>query len=378
MPKLQVGSSELVNADAEFVSLVKRGANRIPFRITKEDTTDMIDLAKIGRSLFKQEAPKPAVVAVITQKGVDIAALSAIFDEAGLESSTFVKAEEGTIVTLTKQDTPLGDDSVVLKVSDEVAVVVSGLQKAFDSYSYTMTDFNEVIRTEGVYPMMYVAKDALGATISNILYKAASPGEAAEMVGQAIDSFRVYMTGILGDVPVTAFKMENALHAAGSLIKAADKGDEPIVEPKVEKTEELEAAADDVAKEGDEYADAVAKEGDAEPDVVDKGEDPPGDTVEKAEEPSPVASGDFQAMFAAMQDQLTTLITKNQEDVQKQIADLGGSFTALDSKLNEAVAKMDGTVFMEDAGDAAPVQKSESAKVPPLLDTAYTPIRKRA
>jgi hypothetical protein len=56
MPKLLLEAHELTDADVDFVSLVKRGANRIPFRIVKEDTSDMLDLHKIGRKLFKQAA----------------------------------------------------------------------------------------------------------------------------------------------------------------------------------------------------------------------------------------------------------------------------------------------------------------------------------
>ena len=70
MRKLQLKATELVDTDVNFVSLVERGANRIPFRITKEDE-QMLDLHKIGRSLFRKAEPKPEIVAVIAQKGAD-------------------------------------------------------------------------------------------------------------------------------------------------------------------------------------------------------------------------------------------------------------------------------------------------------------------
>ena len=70
MRKLQLKATELVDTDVNFVSLVTRGANRIPFRITKEDE-QMLDLHKIARSLFKTADPKPEIVAVIAQKGAD-------------------------------------------------------------------------------------------------------------------------------------------------------------------------------------------------------------------------------------------------------------------------------------------------------------------
>lgn len=385
MPKLQVGSAELVDAEAEFVSLVKRGANRIPFRITKEDTQDMIDLSKIGRTLFKHEAPKPAVIAVIAQKGVNTERLAQVFKAADLDPQTFVKKDEEGVVTLTKQDVELGEDTVVLKMNDEIAIAVSGLKKTFDGYSYTMTDFDAVLRTEGVYPMMYVAEDALSATISNILYKAASPGEAADMVGQAIDSFRNYMTGILGDVPVTAFKMEAELQKCGSLTKdATPLGDEPPVETDVEKEDGEEGeGSEDVEKTELEADNDLDKGGMGKKKKAGKGKgyamakdgEEEADEVEKTGE---AASGDLPAVIEAVTTQMQTLFAAQQETIQKQLDAVVSQVAALDGKVNTAVAKFDGAVFLEDEGDPAPVKKSEGAGAPPLLDTAYTGNRRRA
>ena len=48
--KIKATAKELKNADVRFISLVKRGANRIPFRILKTDKGDnqMIDLASLS------------------------------------------------------------------------------------------------------------------------------------------------------------------------------------------------------------------------------------------------------------------------------------------------------------------------------------------
>lgn len=210
MPKLQVKANELVNTDASFVSLVKRGANRIPFRITKEDT-EMLDLHKIGRNLFKKADPNPEIVAAIVAPGADIGAVAALFKEAGLSPKEFVKTEQDGIVTVAKQGYEDAEDVALIQISDELTVAVSNLKKSFDSYAYNSTDFNAVMSTEGVYPSMCVAKEALGSVISNILYKASSPAEAASMVGAAIDDFKTYMVGLLGAVPMSAFKMDVAV-----------------------------------------------------------------------------------------------------------------------------------------------------------------------
>ena len=253
MPKLRIKAHELVDTNVNFVSLVKRGANRIPFRITKEDT-EMLDLHKIGRTLFKKADPKPEVVAAVIQKGADLNKIAAIFKSAGLDPKEFVKTEKDDVATVAKADAEKAEGTIVLKVSDEVGLVISNMKKAFDSYAYSSTDFNVVMATEGVYPSMCVAKEALGTTIYNILYKAGSPSEASQQVGEAIEAFKTYMTNLLGQVPVQAFKVDLAF---AELAKAGDKKD---------KDEEAEK-------------EAAKKEGETTP----LGDEPPVEETQKAD-----------------------------------------------------------------------------------------------
>ena len=247
MPRLQIKANELVQTDASFVSLVKRGANRIPFRITKEDEP-MLDLHKIGRNLFKKEDPKPEIVAAIVQPGADIARVAAIFKEAGLEPKSFIKTEEDGITTVARSDYADAHDVALLKVGEDMVLAVSNMKKGFDSYAYNSTDFNAIMATEGVYPSMCVAKDVLGGTISNILYKSSSPAEAAGTVGAAIDDFKTYMVGLLGAVPVSAFKMDVAIAKAAEQKLPDDKSgagaEEPAPKPKARK-DEVPAASDE-------------------------------------------------------------------------------------------------------------------------------------
>lgn len=212
MPKVRIKASELIETQAEFVSLVSRGANRIPFRITKEDT-DMFDLYEIGRRFLRKGDPKtqtPEIVGAVVAKGVDLKRVAAVFKGAGLNPQEFVKSEKDDVVIVTKQNAGKVQDTVVLKVSDEIGLVIANMKKAFDSYSYNSTDFNTVMATEGVYPSMCLAKEALGETIANILYKASSPAEAATKVAEAIDDFKAYMTTLLNAVPTQAFKADLA------------------------------------------------------------------------------------------------------------------------------------------------------------------------
>ena len=60
--KIKATAKELKNADVRFISLVKRGANRIPFRILKTDKGEnqMIDLASLSPVLKGEKIQAPA------------------------------------------------------------------------------------------------------------------------------------------------------------------------------------------------------------------------------------------------------------------------------------------------------------------------------
>ena len=60
--KIKATAKELKNADVRFISLVKRGANRIPFRILKTDKGEnqMIDLSALGSVLKGEKIQEPA------------------------------------------------------------------------------------------------------------------------------------------------------------------------------------------------------------------------------------------------------------------------------------------------------------------------------
>ena len=60
--KIKATAKELKNADVRFISLVKRGANRIPFRIlkTNKGENQMIDLASLSPVLKGEKIQTPA------------------------------------------------------------------------------------------------------------------------------------------------------------------------------------------------------------------------------------------------------------------------------------------------------------------------------
>ena len=134
MPDLQIKANELVDTRVDFIALVKRGANRIPFRIVKQENEEMLDLQKIGRSLFKKAEAAPEVIAAVVPAGSDLEMLAKLFEDAGLDSTAFLKTEIDGVVTLAKADADKAEDTVVIK-SGDIGLVITGLKKGFDAWS---------------------------------------------------------------------------------------------------------------------------------------------------------------------------------------------------------------------------------------------------
>ena len=220
MPRFSISATELTETDVNFVALVKRGANRIPFRITKGDN-DMIDLHKIARTMFKKADPVPTVVAAIIQKGADVAAVQAILKSVGIDVSTFEKTERDGLVTLTRNSDDAPEGVMLVKMNDDVALAVAGLQKGFHGFDFSSSDFGEVHATGSFCSSASNATDMLQMTIGNILSECESPGDASTKIAKACDGFKGYLTALTSALPVQAFKADIALlKGAATLLKA--------------------------------------------------------------------------------------------------------------------------------------------------------------
>src|SRR5271167_4509194 len=114
MAKVVLKATELTNTDVDFVALVKRGANRIPFRITKGDDT-VLDLNKLGRRLFQKADPVPAIGAILTQKNeVDAALAEALKKACGL-SEVRVSKDDSDLIAIAGKDAKL-DGAFLVKL----------------------------------------------------------------------------------------------------------------------------------------------------------------------------------------------------------------------------------------------------------------------
>jgi len=206
--RITVPANKLDNVDVDYISLVARGANRVPFRIIKSQEPRMINLSNLKTLLKKKDTvKKQSLYGVVLPKALaDNEQIMAAVAKAGIAIDK--KVEKDGVVLLKQEDGEAGDKAVTLKLSDNVAVVL----KMFTGVS-SDADFNEILKTQGFYPGFSMATEALYMAVRNVLMDDAvkSPDDAVAKVDTALDQFHQYVVGILAEVPPTAFKVEKAV-----------------------------------------------------------------------------------------------------------------------------------------------------------------------
>lgn len=206
MSLLRISATELTNTDVDFVALVKRGANRLPFRITKGDD-EMIDLNAIGRRFLKKADAAPSVVAIIARKedakSPSIAALAKAY---GLDDEKLEKSEDDALLTLTKKDAPT-TGVIVVKLDDNTGVSVanSKLKRGFDNFDFAGTAFEGLAGSQGF---------CVGPTVAAGLHKSAIDAIVADpdiatlqdRLTKANDAFAAYFGVLTAYAPAELMK----------------------------------------------------------------------------------------------------------------------------------------------------------------------------
>ena len=197
MAKVVLKATELTNTDVDFVALVKRGANRIPFRITKGDDT-VLDLNKLGRRLFQKADPVPAIGAILTQKNeVDAALAEALKKACGL-GEVRVSKDDSDLITIAGKDAKL-DGAFLVKLDKNfaVAVVKSQMGAAFPGVEYANG--------------LSAARKGFNETVKAAILKAETLADAKDAIVKAADEFSAYVTLFADNAPESVFKAEKAL-----------------------------------------------------------------------------------------------------------------------------------------------------------------------
>jgi hypothetical protein len=215
VPKFSINATELTDTDVNFVALVKRGANRLPFRITKGDEP-MLDLYKLARTAFKKADPVAMICAVVVQKGANLALIDGALMTVGIDVATFARSEKGGLITATRKSEDAPEDVMLVKLDKDVMLAVSCLKKGFNGYDFNSSDFGEVHATGAFCSSASTASDMLQMTIANILCECEAPDEALAKISKACEDFTQYMTVLTSALPVQAFKADVALRKANA------------------------------------------------------------------------------------------------------------------------------------------------------------------
>ncbi len=362
--KMPVG--ELINVDVLRISLVDRGANRAPFRITKRDGPSeegqpVLDFYKhFRKEANAAPAAQAEVAAVVVASGADADKASELIKAAGFSIEKAVKSEEGHTAYVQGETEFDPEKCTYLKFDDSRGVYLRGVPGE-EVQKRASTDFGENLGAQQFIPGMFLAHDALASTITNILEEEdTSQEKVVSSIKAAATKFSDFVGDLAEKIPGDVFKLEQAFDAEAIKPEAKpedEKTAEPDGDPKVEKSE-------DEKPEG-EKADAKKGEAEDKAGTPDSGADA---NVEKSE-PDEDGKDPILKAIEGISTQLTTL--KGQVDEAKDTAD---EAKALAQKADSASAAVGGT----STGDPEPklrfnkerdVRKGDHV---PLMDTAFS------
>lgn len=401
--KVKAVAKEMKDADVRFISLVARGANRIPFRIVKsEKESGMIDLSKPLKILKgeKPQAVAPEVVGVVVFDQGDEAVMADVrksLTEHGFAVDKATQNEDGTVL-FAAGDVD-AEDATIVRLSEDMAVVVKG----FSSYSQSLsesTNFSEVMAAQGYYQGVRTACDALVYTMQNVLQKAESSADASAKVSTILSSFGTYVGALTKGLPVAAFKADLSVSEVvkSAKDKAKSKPADSVPEGADEKEwakmsdeQKAEWKAKAKAKKDEADAAAAAAAAKTEGEQGKAGDKPAGES-----EQAPAAAATEPAAKSEKSDEgglkeVLTQLSALSEAVKGVVGEVGkiaakqekleGQFAETARKADNATQAVKTTVVAgAGAGDepakGTPVKKSDSDPRTGCFDTAFLPKRR--
>lgn len=400
--KIKAVAKEMKEADVRFISLVARGANRIPFRIVKsEKESVMIDLSKPLKILKgeKPQAASPEVVGVVVFDQGDEAVMADVrksLTDHGFAVDTVTKNEDGTV--LFSAGAVDAEDATIVRLSENMAVVVKG----FSSYNQALsesTNFSEVMAAQGYYQGVRTACDALVYTMQNVLQKAESSQDAATKVNSILSSFSTYVGTMTKGLPVAAFKADMSVSEVVKSAKEKAKGNPDAddkapegADPKewAKMSPEQKAEWKAKAKAKKDEADAAAAAAKSEGEQGKTGEQPAaeGEQAPAAGDAAPAAKSE--QSDGGLKEVLAQLgeLTKTVQGVAGEVGEVAKAQKSLEGRVDEIARKADNAaqavkttvVAGAGAGDepakGAPVKKSDSDPRTGCFDTAFLPKRR--
>lgn len=383
MPKMRFKATKMIKPKADMISLVERGANRIPFKIMKqENEMKVFDLG----SIFTRKSEKgPEVVGVVTMKGDKFDAVKDAIVASGFDVTDVQEHEDGSVVF--KQGDLEGETTVV-RISDELALVTKG----FSPYNMDLStaggeSFADACTAQGFFPGVSTVMEVLSQSVRETLYSAKTPGEASAGIDKLFREAGAYVKTMVSALPVKAFKMEQDVLTT-SIAKGDDEQEQDTAAGAEAPTLEGEAAGDahgtaegEDSGEGSDGGDG-ADNGDA---IDQEGGEQKAQKSEDSLTPEKVSDMVAGKVGEALSGVTATMqaITAALEQVQKAAQDSTEAIKQFGARLDDAekVAKsakeavsgvVVGGIDADDRNNTTSVRKSETS-VMGEIDTAFQP-----
>lgn len=255
----KMSATALSEVDCNWVSLVKRGANRQPIKIHKSEdgNTSMgqktLDLAGIGAKALKSDTPSnPVVVAAIVTKGEGerVSELLAGAEDLELKVVSVKTDEENDCDIIHFVEDANLENAIAYKHDDNVVLLVGGVKESAQKMDFwaDSTSFKENIQKTSFFPNLREASYTLVDTIANIVHSG-DDGEIAKKTEAEIGAFNQYVQAMVEALPVKVLKSLEGIDFA--------KPEETVTE------DDKGVAAKDESVVADDKSDAAKTEDDA-------------------------------------------------------------------------------------------------------------------
>lgn len=219
--KIQVLGHEITDAELSFVSLVKRGANMSPFKIIKtedlpdeddEENKTLMDRVKVMLSNVDTSKRATIDVAAFFVAEAMAKAVKPILEASGFKTDDIDIQDGVVIMKQAAYDPEKGIGTLIALTKDVGLGLTRHISKEFHAYPES-TDFDENVKASAFFPGLHNALDSLMGTIFNQLDAVDNPGDASSEISKTLSSFSIHIENLVGNLPQSVFKAEQALRS---------------------------------------------------------------------------------------------------------------------------------------------------------------------
>jgi hypothetical protein len=325
---------ELREADVQFISLVRRAANRIPFRVLKQDEGETMDLTKIFSRKSEQAPEVVAVVVAEPQDAVTAEAVRKVLKDSGLNIDKVTK-QENTVV-FNQKDNP--KDYKLIRLSDNLVVAVSGIE------SVSSETYPDMVTSEGFFHNYDVAFDVVKKSVGDILANFENRDEVGKLVETEIANLAAYVGALSKVVPDKVVKADadiRVLLQKSAMIKCPQCGDSvpagttkcPKCGATIASAKKEEQPAEAVEKEEKPSGTSAVEQKEPASEGTPKGADPTTDPAQQKPQQDSDAAKESIVKAEQMATQVSQEVNSLKDSIQKSEKDLGDKVTALTNSM---------------------------------------------